>query len=86
MPMLTTLRMRLPVYPSHCAGADPGGEGRHLVENFVNCRDDVFTVDHDAFRGGRAEGYVEDGAVFGGVDLLAGEHGFGVPFEAGLFG
>jgi hypothetical protein len=33
---------------------------------------------------GRAEGDVEDGAVLGGVDLLAGEHGFDVLLQAGL--
>jgi hypothetical protein len=52
----------------------------------VDGGNDVFTVDHDGFRFGSAKGYVEDGAVFGGVDLLAGEHGFAVLGEAGLLG
>ena len=29
---------------------------------------------------------MEDGAILGGVDLLAGEHGFAVGAEAGFFG
>ena len=68
------------------AGADLVGEGGHLVEDGVDFGDDVFAVDFDGFGFGGAEGDVEDGAVFGGVDLLAGEHGFGVLLEAGFFG
>ena len=75
MPMLTTLRMRLPVWPFHSPLRTRVGEGGHLVEHGVDAGDDVFAVDDDRFAFGRAQGDVQDGAVLGDVDLVAAEHG-----------
>ena len=75
MPMLMTLRMRLPVWPFHCAAADAVGEVGHAVEDGVDLGDDVLAIDDDRGVARGAQGDVEDGAVFGDVDLLAGEHG-----------
>ena len=47
MPMLTTLRMRLPVWPFHAPLADAVGEGGHLVEHGVDLGHDVLAVDDD---------------------------------------
>ena len=47
MPMLTTLRIRLPVCPVHAPDADPVGEVGHLVEHRVHLGHDVVAVDHD---------------------------------------
>jgi len=52
----------------------------------VDFGDYVLAVYLDGFGGWGAEGDVEDGAVLGGVDFLAGEHAFGVLLEAGLVG
>jgi len=68
------------------ARTDAFGEGGHLVEDFVDLGNDIFSIDKDGFGLRRAESDVEDGAVFGDVDLLAGEHGFGALAQAGLFG
>ena len=74
MPMLTTVRMRLPVVPSHDAGADAVAEGRHAVEHGVHLGDDVDPVDDQRRRARHAQRDVEHGAVLGVVDVLAGEH------------
>ncbi len=56
------------------AGADLVGEGAHLVEHGVHGRHHVLAVhlDDGAARG--AQRGVQDGAVLGGVDLVAAEH------------
>ena len=48
MPILTTLRMRLPVWPVHAPDADLVRECRHPVENLMHLGDDVLAVDLDA--------------------------------------
>ena len=61
MPMLTTLRIRLPVWPFHSPRADALGEVGHPVEHLVDLGHDVLAVDDDrlaraaraARRGGR---------------------------------
>ena len=50
MPMLTTLRMRLPVWPVHAPLADAVGEVGHPVEHRVHLGHDVLAVDHDRLR------------------------------------
>ena len=47
MPMLTTLRMRLPVWPFHAPLADAVGEVGHPVEHGVDLGHDVLAVDDD---------------------------------------
>ena len=57
MPMLTTLRMRLPVWPVPVAAADAVGEVGHLVQHGVDLGHHVLAVDDDrlaaAARAGR---------------------------------
>ena len=71
MPMLMTLRMRLPVCPCHCAAADLVGEGGHPVEHRVHLGHDVDAVDEDLLALWRAQGDVQNGALLRDVDLLA---------------
>ena len=71
MPMLTTLRIGLPVWPFHVAGADAVGERGHPVEHLVHLRHDVAAVDDDRRARAAPQRDVEDGAVLGDVDLLA---------------
>jgi hypothetical protein len=47
----------------------------HLVEDGVNSRDHVFAVNEDGRAFGSAERHVEDGPLFGVVDLRPPEHG-----------
>src|SRR5581483_10340522 len=56
------------------ARADALGEGRHTVEHLVDGGHDVLAVDTDVGAARRPQGYVQDGAILGHVDLLAGEH------------
>ena len=86
MPMLMTLRMRLPVWPFHCAAADAVGELGHLVEHGVDLRHDVLAVDDDRRALRRAQRHVQDRAVLGDVDLLAAEHGVDPRAQAGFLG
>ena len=51
------------------------GEAGHAVEDLVNVGDDVVAVGGDDFGGGSTQGDMEDGAVFGDVDVFAGPHG-----------
>ena len=75
MPMLTTFRMRLPVWPFHSPLRTRVGEAGHLVQHRVHVRHDVLAVHDDRGVPRRAERDVEDGPVLGDVDLLAAEHG-----------
>ena len=69
MPMLMTLRMRLPVCPFHCAAADAIREVRHLVEDCVDLGHDVLSVHQDGCAFGRAQGHVQDGALLREVNF-----------------
>ena len=74
MPMLTTLRTRLPGVAGPLAGAHALGEVGHLAQHRVHVGDDVLAVDLDDRALGRAERGVQHGAVLGDVDLVAPEH------------
>ena len=74
MPILTTLRMRLPVWPGERAAAQTRGEVRHRVEHLMDVGHHVGAVDLDVGAARRAQRHVQHGAAFGRVDLLAGEH------------
>ena len=50
MPMLTTLRMRLPVWPFQSPLRTRLAKARHLVEHGVHVGHDVLAVDHDDLR------------------------------------
>ena len=69
-------------------GAHALGEGIHAVENLVHVGDDVLAVDDElALLACRAaQRGVQDGAVLGGVDVLAGEHGVAALLELHLAG
>ena len=86
MPMLTTLRMRLPVWPFHAPLRTRSEKSAILSSTAWTCGHHVLAVDDDrcAFR--RAQGHVQDGAVLRDVDLLAAEHGVDPRSQAGLLG
>ena len=69
-------------------GAHALGKGIHAVENLVHVGDDVLVVDDElALLACRAaQRGVQDGAVLGGVDVLAGEHGVAALLELHLAG
>jgi hypothetical protein len=64
------------------ARANLVGEAAHLVEHLMDFGNDVFAVEDDGLGLGCAQGDVKDGAILGDVDLLAGEHRFGLRLEA----
>ena len=86
MPIFTTLRMRLPVWPVKAPLRTRVGEIRHRVEHLVDVRHHVGAVDLDAGAARRAQRDVQHGAAFRGVDLLAGEHRIAPLRHAALFG
>ena len=69
-------------------GAHALGEGIHAIEDLVHVGDDILAVDDKlAFLACRtAQRGVQDGAVLGGVDVLAGEHGVAALLELHLAG
>ena len=69
-------------------GAHALGEGIHAIEDLVHVGDDVLAVDDElALLACRAaQRGVQDGAVLGGVDVLAGEHGVTALLELHLAG
>ena len=75
MPMLTTLRMRLPVWPFQSPLRTRCGEGGHPVEHRVDLGHHVLAVDDDRRALRRAQRHVQHRAVLGDVDPLAAEHG-----------
>ncbi len=75
MPMLTTFRIRLPVWPFHAPLRTRFEKSAILSRTACTSGTTFFAVDEDRGVPRRAEGDVEDGAVLGDVDLLAPEHG-----------
>ena len=69
-------------------GAHALGEGIHAVQDLVHVGDDVLAVDDElALLACRAaQRGVQDSAVLGGVDVLAGEHGVAALLELHLAG
>ena len=86
MPIFTTLRMRLPVWPSEGAAAQTRRESRHRVQHLMDIRHHVGAVDLDARSARRAQRHVQHRAAFRGVDLLAGEHRIAPLRHAAFFG
>ena len=78
MPMLITLRMRLPVWPFHSPLRTLLAKAAILSSTRVDLRHDIFAVDQDRCVFGRAQGDVQHGALLGDVDLVAAEHGVDV--------
>ena len=75
MPILMTLRMRLPVCPFHSPLRTRLEKCRHLVEHGMDLRHDILAVDEDGCAFGRAQGHVQDRALFRDVDLVSAKHG-----------
>ena len=69
-------------------GAHALGEGIHAIEDLVHVGDDVLAVDDELapLGCGAAKRGVQDGAVLGGVNVLAGEHGVAALLELHLAG
>ena len=67
-------------------GAHALGEGIHAVEDLVHVGDDILAVDDELapLGCGAAKRGVQDGAVLGGVNVLAGEHGVAALLELHL--
>ena len=84
MPMLTTLRIGLPVCPCPCAAAHAIGEVRHPVEHGMNLGHDVLAVDQDRRAARCAQRHVEHGSLLRDVDLLAAEHGVDAGAQAAV--
>ena len=74
MPMLTTLRMRAPVWPRQRPLAHRLGEGDHAVEDGVHLGDDVDAADDERLARGLAQRDVQHRALLGRVDDVAAEH------------
>ena len=85
MPMLTTLRIGLPVEPRPLARAHRVGERRHPVEHLVHLGDHVDAVDDERAASRHPQRDVEHRAVLGDVDLLPGEHRVAPLRDARLF-
>ena len=73
MPMLTTLRMRLPVAPVHEPLTHAVGEVAHAIEDLVHVANDVLPVDGERRVTRQAQRDMEYGAVLAHVDVVA-EH------------
>ena len=86
MPMLTTLRMRLPVWPFHSPLRTRLEKSAILSSTAWTCGTTFLpstTIDASSRR---AQGDVQDGAVLGDVDLLAPKHGVDASAQAGFLG
>ena len=68
------------------AAAHAIGKIRHLVEHGVDLRHHVLAIDDDGCSSRRAQGHVQDSAVFRDVDLLAPEHGVDAFAQPGFLG
>jgi len=56
------------------AGADPLGEGAHLLQHRLDLRHDVLSVYFEGAAGGAAQGHVQHSPVLGSVDAFSAEH------------
>ena len=74
IPMLTDVGDDLVGIAQPAAAADFVCKFAHALEDVVDFGHDVFAVNDDGGVGAVAQGDVEDGAVFGGVDFFATEH------------
>ena len=69
--MLTTLLIRLPVWPVQSPLADALAERGHVVEHLVDLCHDVDAVDDERRVRRHAQGDVQDRSVLRDVDVLA---------------
>ena len=83
IPMLTTAAIRLPVAPVQDPLRMRSERSPILAEHRLHVADDVLAVDVQLAAGRHAQRHVEDGAVLGRVDVLAGEHGVAMLLDLG---
>jgi hypothetical protein len=81
--MLTTVAMRLPVWPRHSPARS---RVAHPGEHRVDLGDHVLPVDHHRAVGRHAQGHVQHRPVLGDVDAPAGEHVVDLGPQAGPLG
>ena len=86
MPMLTTLRMRLPVCPFHAPLRTRFEKSAIRSSTAWTSGHDVLAVHDDRRAARRAQRDVQHGAVLGHVDLVAAEHGVDALAQAALLG
>ena len=84
MPILMTLRMRLPVWPFQAPLRTRSQKSAILSSTSVDRRDHVFAINDDGSAFGSAESHVQHGALFRDVDLLTPEHGVDALAQAGF--
>ncbi len=77
---------RLAERAAHAALAHVGGEAQHLFPHPDDLGHHVLAVDENRLAIEIAQGGVQDGALLGGVDLLAGEHRLTLGFDLGGLG
>ena len=68
------------------ATPDAVGEIGHLAEHNMDLGHDIFPIHDDGCALRRAQGHVQDGAVFREVDFLAAEHGRDPSAQIGFLG
>ena len=86
MPMLMTLRMRLPVWPFHAPLRTRSEKSAILSSTAWTCGTTFSPSTTIDVASRRAQRHVQDGPVFRDVDLLAPEHGVDARPQAGLLG
>ena len=84
MPMLTTLRMRLPVWPFHAPLRTRLQKSAILSSTACTWGTTFSPSTTMEARPRRAQGDVQDRAVFRDVDLVAAEHGVDAIAQAGI--
>ena len=86
MPMLTILRMRLPVCPFHSPLRIRSENAVHLVEHLVDAGNYVLTIDKDGFSLRRTQCHVQHRPFLGDVDLVPVKHRVHTLSQARLLG
>jgi hypothetical protein len=86
MPMLMTVRMRLPLWPRHWPLRTCVGKRCHAAQHGVHFGHDIDAVHQNLRALGRAQGRVQGRAVLGGVDGVAAKHGGDALAHAALLG
>ena len=86
MPMLTTLRIGLPVWPFHAPERTRSANARMRPQHPVHLGHDVLAVDDQRRRLGHAQRHVQHRAVLGDVDAVAAEHGVDALAQPALVG
>ena len=84
MPMLTTLRIRFPVWPFQAPLRTRSAKSAIRVQHFMDLRHDVLAIHQNAGIFGRPQRHVQHRALFRDVDFVAPEHGVDPLPQSGL--